>query len=132
MTATVRRVLVPDPDPAVPGPECEQYLRHGLPERLPMPVYRRPRGGFRPIVGHAAETWPYPRVLDVDGSVFVEMPWGDDWGITFHTRTRPLTPLGEFISQYAEGTASGFPWWPVVVFSARVAWRRATRRRRGR
>lgn len=102
--------------------------------RLPLPVYRDPRGRIRSIPGLAAETWPYPRVVEIDGIEFVEwpLPADTDWGLTFHGPWQPRTWIGYFVSQYVEGMASGFPWWPVVVFSARSTaartWRKLTRK----
>lgn len=94
--------------------------------RLPLPAYLDSRGRVRTITGRAAETWPYLRVIThADGAEFVEWPLPSEsgWGLTFHVvRRRSWWNVpGRFVDHYVEGRASGFPWWPVVVYSTRWA-----------
>jgi hypothetical protein len=129
----------------------EERDRLDLP-RQPVPSYKTPRGAVRQVTGRYADTWPHPRSLILtagghvradDGvlyegdAVFVEqpMPWeSNGWGLSYGVGWRSRTPIGVFIAQYAEGIHSGFPWWPVVVFSTRAAlrwtWRREWRNAR--
>lgn len=93
--------------------------------REPLPVYKVPGGDIRPISGKAAEAWPSPRVMvhEDDGALFIEwpMPWETGWGLTFHTSLNwDRTFVGEFLAQYVEGRASGFPFWPTLYYAARV------------
>jgi hypothetical protein len=87
-----------------------------------MPTYRTVTGKTAEITGPASESWPYPETRIIDGKVFTEIPDPDTgWGITYHygPATREATLLGYFLHQYVEGRSSGFPFWPVVVLSAR-------------
>ena len=91
--------------------------------RRELPVYRTPRGKFKPITGRAAETWPFPRECSDVGAVFIERPRFLDtkWAVTYHTTQnwRHRTWVGTAIGQYVEGRMSGFPFWSSLYFSLR-------------
>lgn len=94
----------------------------------PMPVFKQPDGSIDTITGEAAADWPNPKMIMINGHYFIEQPLHGTWGATYHHGpSGRRTPLGEFIRQYSEGIASGFPRWPVVVFALRAAWRRVRR-----
>lgn len=106
------QIVPPDGSPIVTIPE------HA--ETQPVPVYRTPSGK----TGRVTIAWPNPRVIyGHDGSMFTEvvLPCQTGWGITYHCTPRRRSRFARFLSNYSEGIASGFPFWPVVVFSWRAA-----------
>lgn len=92
--------------------------------KKPLP-YRKPDGTIGHVTGKYLEWWPNPRTFfDTEtGSYFYEFVPRSEWGLTYHVRRPMRNPIALFFRYYAEGRASGFPWWPVVHFSAKYMWK---------